>query len=199
MSILAIKSMAIALAAGLLLSAIGQAGETATPSGCAVGAEIPSFYVREATGSRPNQAVCLVCRYGERPAILICVRSYDDRVRDLLIELDRAVDAHRGQGLRGFAMFLDAEPRTLQPTLFTLARRKSLSLPLTFPIETSGPKSLDLPSSAQVVVLMYRQKKIERRFEYAAGRLNEEAIAALVTEVEGFAKSDSLATSPPQN
>jgi hypothetical protein len=174
----------IIVAAGLLAAACG--GETTASSGSDVGAEVPSFYVREVTGSKPNQAICLVCRYGTRPAVLICVRGYDDRVRELLIKLDRAVDAHRGEGLRGFAIFLDAEPRDLQPRLFTLARRESLSMPLTFPVETAGPRTLDLPKSAQVTLLMYRKKKIEQRFEIQPDGLSDKQIERLVAATEEF-------------
>src|SRR2546422_6249827 len=93
-----------AVACACLLSAT-LAGEKDAPAGCSVGAEVPSFYVREVTGSRPNQAICLVCRYGARPTVLICARGLDERVEGLLIKLDQAVDAQRAQGLRGFAIF----------------------------------------------------------------------------------------------
>lgn len=169
----------------LATSAMSHAEDTFANSGN-VGAEVPAFYVREVTGSRPNQAICLVCRYGARPAVLVCVREYDEHVCALLVKLDRAVDARRGQGLRGFAMFLDAEPQKLQPQLFTLARREGLSLPLTFPVETAGPRSLELSKSAQVTVLMYRQKKIVQRIEVEPDHLDDEQIARIVTAAKEF-------------
>jgi hypothetical protein len=178
---------ALLFAAALAASGWCRAGDMpSAANGVGRGTEIPSFYVREVTGSRPNQAICLVCRYGARPAVLVCVRAYDDHVRELLVKLDRAVDAHRAQGLRGFAIFLDAEPQKLQPQLFNLARRENLSLPLTFPVETAGPSSLELPKSTQVTVLLYRQKKVVQRIEVQPDHLDEEQIARIVTAAKEF-------------
>jgi len=158
-------------------------------AGCAVGAEVPSFYVREVTGSRPNEAICLVCRYGARPAVLVCARGLDDHIEKLLIEVDRAVDAERADGLRGFAIFLDAKADELQPKLFNLARRQKLSLPLSFPVETSGPRSMELPEKAQVTVFLYRQKKIEQRFVFAQDELSDKEIGRVIEATKAFASA----------
>ena len=163
------------------------AGEKDAPAGCAVGAEMPSFYVREVTGSRPNQAICLVCRYGGRPAVLVCARGLDERVERLLVKLDRVVDGERAQGLRGFAIFLEAKAAELQPKLFNLARREKLSMPLAFPVETSGPRSLDLPEKAQVTVLLYRQKKIAQRFVFEPDELSDKEIERVLEAAKRFA------------
>jgi hypothetical protein len=164
-------------------------GEKDALSGCAVGAEVPSFYVREVTGSRPNQAICLVCRYGSRPAVLVCARGLDDQVQDLLVKLDRVVDGERARGMRGFAIFLDAKATELQPKLFNLARREKLSLPLAFPVETSGPRSLELPEKGQVTVLLYRHKKIEQRFVFEADGLSDKEIQRVVEASKRFAEA----------
>jgi hypothetical protein len=174
------------VASACLLGAVA-ADEKDAPAGCAVGAEVPSFYVREVTGSRPNQAICLVCRYGGRPAVLVCARGLDERVEQLLVKLDRVVDGERAQGLRGFAIFLDAKATELQPRLFNLARREKLSLPLAFPVETSGPRSLELPEKAQVTVLIYRQKKIAQRFVFEPDAMSEKEIERVVEAAKRFA------------
>lgn len=164
------------------------------PSGCAIGAEIPSFFVREVTGSRPNQAICLVCRYGARPTVLVCVRKLNSRVKELLIGVDRIVDSNRGVGLRGFAIFIGAEPRKVQPKLFTLARRKKLSLPLVIPVESGGPRSLDLPKDAQVTVLFYRRKKIVRRFVFQPDALDREKVQSVISAAAKLVKADDVKT-----
>ncbi len=184
--------MPLVLAAVVCALSLGAviADEKDPPAGCVVGAEVPSFYVREVTGSRPNQAICLVCRYGGRPAVLVCVRGLDEHVQELLVKLDRVVDGERAHGLRGFAIFLNAKATELQPTLFNLARREKLSLPLAFPVETGGPRSLDLPEKAQVTVLMYRQKKIEQRFVFDPDALSEKEIQRVVEAAKHFAGAE---------
>jgi hypothetical protein len=180
----------VVVVAAAALACAALAEERDAPAGCAVGAEVPSFYLREVTGSRPNEAICLVCRYGGRPVVLVCARGLDERVQELIVKIDRTVDAERAQGLRGFAIFLDAKRQELQPKLFNLARREKLSLPLAFPVETGGPRSLELPEKAQVTVLFYRQKKIVQHFAFGADELNDKEIGRLVEATKRFAEDD---------
>src|SRR5207247_8501222 len=84
------------------LAVLDNQTESKKPTGCQVGSEMPSFYVREITGSHPNLAVCLVCKNGERPVVMISVRKLDQQVERLIEALDRIVDSHRAQWLRGF-------------------------------------------------------------------------------------------------
>jgi hypothetical protein len=184
-------SAAVPLVAAAAWACWGMAlaEEQEPPVSGAIGADVPSFYVREVTGSRPNQAICLVCRYGGRPAVLVCARGLDEQVQDLLVKLDRVVDGERAHGLRGFAIFLDAKATELQPKLFNLARREKLSLPLAFPVETGGPRALDLPEKAQVTVLMYRRKKIEQRFVFDPDALNEKEVQRVVKAAKSFAEA----------
>jgi hypothetical protein len=152
--------------------------------GCEVGAEVPYFYVREVTSDRPNLATCLVCRYGARPVVLLCVQRVDEQVEDLIAAVDRAVDAGRGQGLRGFAISLSDKPAEVQPQFMTLARQRRLSLPLTFPVESGGPRTLNLPATAQVTVLCYVDRKIVGRQVLLPGELDEARIQQVVDLVK---------------
>ncbi len=152
--------------------------------GCAPGAEIPSFYVREVVGHRPNLAICLVCRYGERPVALVCVKKLNDEVASLIERVDRAVDAGRGVGLRGFAVFTQGDSAEMQPRLAALARQHKTTLPLVLPVERGGPSTMQLPSEAEVTVLLYRGKTVASRFIFAPGELNETGIKQVVAAIE---------------
>jgi len=148
--------------------------------------EVPSFYVREVTSYRPNLAVCLVCRYGARPVVLVCMRDIDKQAESLIEHLDRTVDAHRGVGLRGFGIFVGDDTRDAQPKMATLARQRKLSLPLAFPVESGGPKVLELSKEKPVEVLIYRDKKVQERFAFDEGELTKKQIAAVVEAVESY-------------
>jgi hypothetical protein len=146
--------------------------------------EVPSFYVRHATGARPNEAVCLVCRYGARPVVMVCVRGLDDNVAELIEGIDRAVDKHRADGLRGMAIFLDKDARLAQPLVAMMAWRRQLTLPLVFPVEAGGPKALELSPEAQLTVLLYRERKVRERMEFSAGELKEKGSEGVLAAVE---------------
>jgi hypothetical protein len=160
------------------------------PKGCEVGATLPFFYVRDVMGRRPDLATCLVCKYGARPVALVCVRRLDAQSESLIEAVDRTIDAHRGDGLRGFAMFLSGRASDLQPKLATLAHQRQLSLPLAIPVESGGPGALDLPEDAEVIVLLYRRKQIVERFTFAAGELTDERIREVADAADRFAAAD---------
>lgn len=158
------------------------------PVGCEVGAEVPPFYVREINSARPNLAVCLVCKNGARPTVMIAARELDSQVGQMLEAVDRALDRHRADGLRGFAIFLAPDAnrvKELQPRLFTLARDRQLTLPLTIPVESAtGPASLALPRDAQTTVLFYTGKTIVARSLFRAGELTPEKMEQVVRDAE---------------
>jgi hypothetical protein len=165
-----------------LVSASAAAADQ--PSGCAVGATVPAFYVRQLNGPRPNLARCLVCRNGDRPVVMICTRKLDGQVANLLEAVDRTVDAHRAHGLRAFALFLDGDANQLQPELITLARQRELSIPLALPVERAGPAALALPEEPQTIVVLYVRRKVVGCYHFADGELTAERVAALLAAAE---------------
>lgn len=158
----------------------------AAKDGCDPGALVPAFYVREITGRRPNLATCLVCRFGARPVILMSVRHLDDQVTELITQVDRIVDDQRGQGLRGFAMFLTDDTRSLQPRLTTMARQQELFLPLAIPVESGGPATLKLPEDEALTVVMYHDRTIHRTLHFKSDELTDNAIAEIARLTKSF-------------
>lgn len=162
----------------LALAAVGRqarGNDAGEPTGCQIGAEVPTFFVRDVTSRQPAAATCLVCRYGSRPVVLVSSRHLDKQVAKLVQELDRVVDANRGRGLRGFGIFLTESPQQMQPRLMSLARRGQITvLPLTIPVESAdGPRELALPRQADTVVLLYVQRKIVAAFAFDPGELDD--------------------------
>lgn len=152
--------------------------------------EIPSFFLREVTGPKPNLAKCLVCQYGGRPVVLLCVRELGDETKELIEALDRVVDGLRGRGLRGFAIFVDADAKALQPELFNLARDRKLSLPLTLPVEEAGPGALALSKTAAATVILYRELREQRRFELETEDITAEAIEEMVAAARAMIEEE---------
>ena len=184
---------------GPIATAPDDKSEAKKPTGCEVGAEVPAFYVREITSDHPNLAVCLVCKNGDRPSVLVSVRKIDKQVERLLSAIDRTVDSHRAEGLRGFAIFLPADAKDLKELparLTTLARDSNLSLPLTIPVESAtGPASLKLPDDIQTTVLFYVDKKIVARSFFKSGELSSEKTDQLIEAAKSLAKSAEPASS----
>jgi hypothetical protein len=169
---------------GLLMLFMAESAAERMPAACEVGAEVPSFFVREVTGERPNLATCLVCRYGNRPVVLVCVRKLDAAAEKLLEAIDRAVDEGRGVGLKGFAIFLAEKPADVQPRLMALVRQRGVTLPLTMPVENDGPKLLRPPAEAGLAVLCYTQRKVVAAHILLPGEITAGRIERVLADVQ---------------
>lgn len=160
------------------------------PTACEIGAEVPSFFVREVTTERPNLATCLVCRYGNRPVVLICVRDLDAQGEKLLAGIDQAVDGLRGVGVKGFAAFLGDRPAEIQPRLMSLARQGGIRLPLTIPIENEGPQVVRPPEDASLAVICYCERKIVAAHVLKAEEITATRIDRVLSDVRKLAEQD---------
>lgn len=182
-------SLALPVAA-LFASSMLLAAEN-SPAACEVGAEIPSFFVREVTSERPNLATCLVCRYGNRPVVLISVRKLDAAGEELLQAIDQAVDRGRGLGLKGFAVFVGEKSAEVQPRLMALVRQQRVTLPLTIPVEVEGPLVVRPPAEANLAVLCYRQRRIVAAHVLRPGEITPANIARMLADVRQLARQGS--------
>jgi hypothetical protein len=189
------------LTIALIPGAVGDPPAEPRKQACDVGAEVPAFYVREVNGPRPHLAVCLVCKNGSRPSVLVAVRKLDAQVESLLEAVDRSIDGHRADGLRGFAIFLTREGngvREIQPQLMTLARERKLSLPLTIPVESAtGPTGLTIPPDAQATVFLYAHKRVVSCQHFRAGDLTRERIDGVVRDATRLIKVVGPAAEEP--
>ena len=178
-----LRNLAMAMFVGMSASlAFSQAGDE-----WQVGDEVSSFYVREVTSDQPNLATCLVCRFGARPVVMVCVHKQGVHTERLIVAVDRAVDEARGQGLRGFAIFLSPEPSAVPPSLLRLTRQGKLSLPLALPVESNGPDNLAHPSDAAASVICYTNRKIVSR-HVLPGELTESQLAAVLADLKRLAE-----------
>ncbi len=153
-------------------------------SGRAVGEPVPTFYVRAVTGPLENRSVCYVCRNGSRPVVMVLLRAVDRNVPRLLQELDREIDRHRAEGLRGFVVLLEDDLRKAIPVLQTLAFDNELQLPLTTaPVAIETAACQNVHPAATVTVVLYRNRRVKRRFAFRAGELDEPSIERIVKAV----------------
>jgi len=123
--------------------------------------------------------VCLVCRYGDRPVVLLAVRNLNPPVVQLLRRIDRLVDRQRAAGLRGFAVFLGGELSQWQPRLYTLSRKEKLRLPLVLPVQRGGPDQLAFRPEVPLTVVLYHRRRVQARYELQLKQLTPERIDQL--------------------
>jgi len=181
----------VAITAAMLLAlcamwSVSQAQEPSPlKSGLQTGERVPTFYVRAITGPLRNRSVCYVCRNGDRPVVMVFVRSASPELRRLLKEIDEQIDAHRADGLRGFGVFLTGERKDLLSEVQTLAFEEKIGLPLTIAAATvEGPAGQNLDPSAAVTVILYRDQTVVANFAYREGELSTSEQSRIVDAIK---------------
>jgi len=153
------------------------------------GDAVPNFYVRAVTGPLQGKSVCYVCRNGDRPVIMVLARQMIPRLDALLRELDRLIDAHRADGLRGFGVFVGPDSRKLLPQVQTLAFENKLILPLTLAAAPAeGPGLRGLPPEVAVSVVLYRNQKVFQSFRLANEAIDDKSFESIVDAVQTLAQ-----------
>lgn len=179
-------------------------GHAALESGVAVGEIVPQFYSRVVTGPLMNRSTCFVCRYGERPVVMVLMRKVGPELRPLLKNVDRIVERHRAGGLRSFGVLVSDDAFPAISSVQTFAFNTHLSLPLTVGTEAVGAESCqNLSPDAAVTVVFYARRKVIERFALRADELDVAHYTPLVESLKSFAAeragSDVLPTNEPRD
>ena len=101
--------------------------------------------------------------------------------------IDRAVDEARGQGLRGFALYLSPRPGAVHSSLLRLARQGRFSLPLTLPVESGSPRDMSVPAGTSLTVLCYSDHKIVSR-HVLPGKITDTHLSAVLADMKRLAE-----------
>lgn len=162
-----------------------EAPRATLQSGRAIGERVPQFYVRAVTGPLMNRSVCYVCRNGDRPVVMVFLREVVPGTAELLKEIDRCVDAHRADGLKGFCVLLSEDSRAATSRLQTLAFDNTLALPLTWTssqIETGANQNLH--AEAAVTVVLYRDQHVVSATAWRKDELTRPAINKVLADMQ---------------
>ncbi len=154
-------------------------------SGPEAGSTIRQFFVRAVTGPHRNRSVCYVCRYGNRPVVMILIQDLDPKIATLLKTIDAIVDDNRVTGLRSFGVLVTDESDRAVPTLQTMAFDERIQMPLTAATTTiTGPGCHNLHEDAATTVILYRDQQAVQNFAFEKDSINDESIASLVQSVK---------------
>jgi hypothetical protein len=173
--------------------ACGQPAAAGARVGLHQGDKVPSFYVRAVTGSLKNRSVCYVCRFGDRPVVMVLVRHWHQGLPELVKNVDRQIDGHRALGLRGFVVFTTDNRQELLPRVQTLAFDGKIEMPLTIAAATAeGPDGRtgndDEPA---VSVVLYREQTVHAAIELPQTEWKPDALEDLSRAVRALVEADS--------
>lgn len=153
-------------------------------SGLQVGETIASFEVDDVTGPAKGKSICYVCDYGTCPVINVFIRNVTAENTSLIRELDRLAAKHLDDDLKVFVVLLSMDPDADRKQLIELDQQCTLAhVPLTIFDGITGPKNCKIHQHAAETVVMWNKAKVKSNRAFAAGQLNDQAIAAILDDV----------------
>lgn len=164
------------------------APRTPLESGVTVGEIVPQFYSRVVTGPLMNRSTCFVCRYGERPVVMVLMRKVGPEMRPLMKNIDRLVEQHRAGGLRSFGVHVSDQSFPAISSVQTFAFNTHLSLPLTVGTDAIGAESCqNLNPEATVTIIFYAKRKVIERFAFRSDELDVAHFTPVIESLKTFA------------
>ena len=175
------KKVLAMVAAAALCCSFAVADEL--KSGLEVGAAVNPFYVQDVTGpSAGKDPLCYRCQYGNRPVVAIFTRKVDDKVAALVKEVDSKVAKSGDKKMAAFVVVLSDDPAANEAKLKDLAKKQGIKVPLTTFENAAGPEEYKISKDAEVTVMEWVKGKIKVTHSFAAGKLNDEGIKAVISD-----------------
>jgi hypothetical protein len=153
-------------------------------SGLQVGETIASFEVQDVTGPNKGMSVCYACDYGTCPVISVFIRSVTAENAKLIQELNQIAVQHMDDNLKVFVVLLSMDPEADRQQLIELEQHCFLAqVPLTLFDGITGPRNFRIAQNAAETVMMWNNAKIKSNHAFGNGQLNDEAIAAILSDL----------------
>lgn len=138
-----------------------------------------------ATGPERGTTTCYVCETGDKPAVVLFVRSLSDPLGKLAGKLDQAVNDARVPELKGWVTLVGDGKNEVTNKLVDFGRQHAIrSMPLGSFEDPIGPASYRLSREADVTALLFVKQKVVANFAFRAGELNDAKADEIVKSLE---------------
>src|SRR2546423_15638804 len=88
-------------------------GQEPLRSGVRPGTRPGPYAALVCVGPQRGQSHCFICETEDRPAVIVFARELSEPLGKLAHQIDKALLAHKGEGLRGWVTFLAEDHTTL--------------------------------------------------------------------------------------
>ena len=160
---------------------------TQLQTGLKTGELVPTFFSRPTQGQFLNQSICLVCRNGDRPVVMVVSRKLTADLKLFLRNLDRLVDRHRKSGLKSFGVFLAEKPFLATSQVQTFLFNHQINMPFTVGSETvAADTCLKISSEAEQFVMIYHKRKVIATYGFRAEGFSKAAMRAILKKTQSL-------------
>ncbi|HEX4130171.1 MAG TPA: hypothetical protein VHZ24_09015 [Pirellulales bacterium] len=178
-------SLAVALAA---VVAVAYAAEL--KSGLQSGDAIGAFDVTKVAGATDDgvevgKTLCYRCKYGSRPMVMVFTRQTDEKMADLIKQLDSAVAKNSDTQLRAFVNVLGDDRADAEKAAEQLASAtKPANVPVVVPVEfKNGPDNYGINPQADVTIILATDGKVTGNHTFEKGLSCESCVESIMTDV----------------
>src|SRR3712207_3249096 len=98
--------LSVCLLGGFCASVVPSWGAGSCRSGPQPGQRPGPYAAVVSVGAERGQSHCYVCEAADRPVVIVFARSLSEPLGNLVGQIDRAVERHKGAGLRAWVTFL---------------------------------------------------------------------------------------------
>lgn len=177
------RMLVLAMAACLTTGFTAQAADV--ESGLQVGDFPGAFNVKDVTGPNSGNKLCYRCQYGARPVVSIFARKYDQKVADLVKQIDGVVGKNKDQKMAAFVVVLTDDPDAQEPKLQKAAKRDKLQhTPLTVFDGEAGPPEYKVSENADLTVMMWVDSDVKVNHALTKDKLTEDSIKKIVADTK---------------
>lgn len=142
---------------------------------------LPGFTVRTIAGPEHGHIMCLCCRYGLRPVVVVFTRDLNDDVQELVHKIDVKVGENADKKMAAFLVVLTEDDDAIEPRLKALAEDAGIvNTPLTILAVPTPRPEYRIADDAEVTVVMYVEKEMKVHRSFSPGALDNTAIEALI-------------------
>lgn len=147
------------------------------------------FHPLNINGENAGEKACLYCRYGMSPVAMVFARSATPEVIALAKKLEAEVKKHQDAELNACVVFC-SDDSSLKSQLEAIVSKEGLKN-VTLAIDNpAGPKGYNISKEADVVVLLYKDRKVVANHAYRKGEICNDCVEKIIAEIPNLVKSN---------
>ena len=151
-------------------------------SGPPVGSRIAPYSALIATGPDRGRLACYVCAQGDKPGVIVFVRSLSPAAGRLLAALDTRTPVGNPAGRAVWLTYL-CDPADLDEAAKWAAGHGVTTAPIGVVEDADGPPAYRLGRTADITVVAFAGRRVTTAAGYKAGGLTADRLAAVVAVV----------------
>lgn len=181
------RNVFASLTAVILAASVATAGDV--KSSLQPGDKLPGpFAPLNINGPTPDEKVCLVCRNGNNPVVMIFARTADEQTAKLIKAVDAVTQKNTDCKMGSFVVFCSDEEK-LEGKLKEMAKAADLKKTVLSIDTPTGPTKYKVSQDADITVVLYNEREVKANHTFKKGELKDANIEAIVKDVSKITPS----------